>query len=786
MQPKSNKSALQADESLVTQILSKYIAYWPLFIIAGAMAIGGAYIYLRYTIPLYEATATLIIKDEKKGSEDSKVMEQLNSLGTKKIIENEVEVLQSRTLMNDVVRNLHLYASVYRDGKIKAVDAYTSNPLTIEAANPDDLKPTEGKVYLRYDKSKGDVYLNNQLAGKVNEWLNTSFGRLKFALNPRYKSEVADMEGRPFYFSLKQTKDVTKGILGGLKVTAASKLSSIINLAYRDAVPERAEDILNELIKAYNKAGIEEKNSLAKSTLNFVEERLSAVAHDLDSIEKNVQKYKSAAGATDISSQSQLYLQNVSANDQEVGKIDMQLGVINQVEKFVKNNDGALPSTVGMNDPALTQMITDLTTSQIEYDRLRKTVAENNPMALSAKAKINQLKPAIMASIESQKNNLLSSRGNLNATNSKFSGLLSNIPQKERQIVEMSRDQNIKNGIYSFLLQKREESELSYASTLSDSRVVNAAQSSKGPVSPNKMLIYIAAMALAGGACIVFISAREAFSRKVLYRKDLEALTDVTILGEVAYNKSNDSILIEAGKRSFIAEEFRKMRVSLHFLGINATNRKILVTSSIPGEGKSFVAANLAISQALTGKKVVLVDMDLHKPSLGKLFEKEDEKGVSDFLVGEAEAEDIVNRIPAYDNLFFVSAGNLQANPSELLVNGKIEGFIEYLKGIFDVVIIDTAPVILVTDAFILTDYCDATLYVVRHKYTPKMIVKRIDENMRINPLRNPALIFNGVKVRGFFKNNYGYGYDYVYGGKESRRERKVRKSKKAVSKNYN
>lgn len=783
MQPKQHKSALQADESLVTQIFSKYLAYWPLFILAFAMAIGAAYLYLRYTIPLYQATATLIIKDEKKGNEDSKVMEQLNMMSTKKIIENEVEVLKSRTLMDDVVKKLHLYAPVYRDGKIKPIPSYTTNPVTIEAANPDDLKPV-GKVYVRLDNSKNDIYLNNKLTGKLNEWLNTPYGRLKFEKNSRYQPDN-DID-RPFYFSLRQTKDVTKQILGGLKVTAASKMSSIIELTYRDAVPERAEDILNELIKTYNKAGIEEKNSLAKSTLNFVEERLNAVAHDLDSIEKNVQQYKAASGATDISSQSQLYLQKVGELDNQVNQIDMQLGVINQVEKFVATKGGALPSTVGMSDPALNQMIGDLSASQLEYDRLKTTVAENNPMLIAVSDKISKLKPAIMSNIESQKNNLTSSRGNLYASSGKYNSMISNIPQKERQIVEMSRDQNIKNGIYSFLLQKREESELSYASTLSDSRVVNSAQSSRGPVSPNKMLIYLAALAVAGGACIVFISAREAFSRKVLYRKDLEALTDVTILGEVAYNKSNDSILIEAGKRSFIAEEFRKMRVSLHFLGINATNRKILVTSSIPGEGKSFVAANLAISQALTGKKVVLVDMDLHKPSLGKLFDKQDERGVSDFLVGEVETEDIISRVPAYENLFFVPAGTLQANPSELLVNGKIEGFIEHLKGIFDVVIIDTAPVILVTDAFILTDYCDATLYVVRHKYTPKMIVKRIDENMRINPLKNPALIFNGVRVRGFFKNNYGYGYDYVYGGKETRKEKKEKKQRAPLTKNYN
>ena len=221
--------------------------------------------------------------------------------------------------------------------------------------------------------------------------------------------------------------------------------------------------------------------------------------------------------------------------------------------------------------------------------------------------------------------------------------MLGTIPQKERQLVELSRDQNIKNGIYSFLLQKREESELSYASTLSDSRVVNKAQSSRFPVSPNKMLIYLAAVALAFGVCIVFISAREAFSRKVLYRHDLEALTSVPILGEVAFNKSKDELVIQAGKRSFIAEEFRKIRVSLHFLGIDCNHKKILVTSSIPGEGKSFIAANLAISNALSGKKVALVDIDLHNPGLSRIFDRStSDAGVSDYLTGDKDPEDII------------------------------------------------------------------------------------------------------------------------------------------------
>jgi capsular exopolysaccharide synthesis family protein len=397
-------------------------------------------------------------------------------------------------------------------------------------------------------------------------------------------------------------------------------------------------------------------------------------------------------------------------------------------------------------------------------------------MLVSLREQINKLRPTIIENIQNQKQGLEASKSTLATTNNRYSGILSSIPQKERELIDMSRDLNTKNGIYQFLLQKREESELSYASTLSDSRVVNKAQSTRLPVSPNKMMIYLMALAASVGLCILFISAREAFSRKVLYRHELEGLTSIPIIGEVAFNKTNESLVIEAGKRSFIAEEFRKIRVALHFLGINNEQKRILVTSSIPGEGKSFVAANLAISHSLTGKKVVLVDVDLHNPGLGKTFGKStDDPGVSDFLAGKKTPEQIIKRVPEHENLFFISSGFLHESPSELLLNGKIQELLTYLDGMFDLVILDTAPVVLVTDAYILSDLCNVTLYVARHKYTPKMLIKRLDENNKINPLINPAIIFNGVKIRGFFKNNYGYGYDYVYGDKGKGKKKRER-----------
>ena len=775
MENKSNNIIQQKDESLIVQMLAKYFTYWPLFVLFFILSVVASFIYLRYAIPKYQATASLIIKDEKKGTDDSKLMESLNMINTKKIIENEIEILQSRPLINQVVNKLFLYAPMYHEGRIKELSAYMDAPVIVESMYPDSIIPTKEKVYLQFDAATKSIALNNKKVGFANEWVRTPFGVLRFVTNQKY---IATPTFKPIYFMLNSVEDVTDDVLKNLKVTATNKLSSVIELKYRDAKPKLAEDVLNQLLVAYNNTSINEKNSLAKNTLSFLEARLNIVAADLDSIEKKIQVYKAKSGAVDISTQGQLFLQNVSTNDQKLSDINMQLSVINQLEKQILNNEDnvrILPSSLGLVDGTLSQSLNNLNTAELEREKLKKTVAENNPLLVSVNDQIKKTKSNIVENIQTQRKTLEDNRNNLNATNSSYNNMLYTIPVKERQLLEISRDQSIKSGIYSFLLQKREESELSYASTLSDSRVVNFAQSSNIPVSPNKLLVLGIAFAAVLGIPVVLIGARETFSSSILYRQEIETLTNIPIIGEVAYNKSKMDLVVEAGKRSSFAEEFRKIRFSLLASGIDATHKKILLTSSISGEGKSFIAANLAISFSLSGKKVVLVDLDLHNSSLGKVLDKQQEVGVSDFLATEKDVADIIHPIIGYQNLFFVSAGTNKEDASELLENGKLHQMMTYLEKNFDVIIIDTAPIVLVTDAHILSKYSDATIYVVRHRTTPKMLLKQFNKNNELTPLNNLFIVFNGVKTRGYFNNNYGYGYGYVYGVKQLSVKEKLR-----------
>src|SRR5258706_2282353 len=608
-----NNTLQQNEETPISQIIYKYLPYWPIFILFLILFGAAGYAFLHYAPPKYGATATLIVKDIKKGNDDSKLTTALDQINSSTIIDNEIEVIQSRTLMNNVVKTLRLYASVYED-KLLPTSAYLSSRVLIESPNPDSLKEFP-KITLKYNQDKGTLILDDTVTCKINTWEKTPYGTLRFINNPKYYTSTPN---NPLFFTLILPRNMANRALSNLLAFPSDKLSSVIQLSYRDLEPHLAEDVLNTLLNAYNQAALIDKSTLAKNTLSFVEGRLEIVSHDLDSIEKQIQQYKSGAGAVNLGAQGELYLQSVSTNDQKLSDVNTQLLALDEVKKFVQNKDNnaaIVPSTLGVTDPVLTQLMTNLYTNQLEYEKLKKTVAENNPLLVSVRDQIEKIKPDILSNIESHRRSLEASKGNLYATNSSYNSVLQTIPAKEKQLLEISRAQAIKQNIYSFLLQKREESALSYASFDLDSRVIDNAQASYSPVFPPKpMIIYLASFVLALIFTIVLVTARDVLNTKILYRNDLEKLTTFPIIGEIAYKKTKSPIVIQEGKRTFIAEEFRKIRVALSFLGVGEKSKKVLVTSSIPGEGKSFVAVNLAIGLALTGKKVVLVDLDLNNP----------------------------------------------------------------------------------------------------------------------------------------------------------------------------
>ncbi|MBS1509686.1 MAG: polysaccharide biosynthesis tyrosine autokinase [Bacteroidetes bacterium] len=756
------------------QIISKFVPYWPLLLLMILLCMVGAYLYLRYATPVYEAAATILIKSDKTGTNDNEALQTMTLIQSNKDVDNEIEVLSSRSLMETVVKKLCLYAPLYQKGQIKTGDAYVTSPIVIEAQNPDSISEVEN-VNFEYDRNTQNVILDNKDRYPLNQFVSTAYGVLRFIPNKYYRPGAES--SKQMAFSLEDYRNVAVAYSRNLKVGSA-KASALVDLTYRDAVPQRAVDVLKTLTKEYEAKSLEEKNITARKTLAYINERLDLLRNDLDSIDRKVQHYKTGANAVNIGEQAGIYLNAVAASDQKRGEYKNQIAVLDEVENYMSsksNEPGIVPSTLGVNDPTLSALVSKLNTSEMEYEKQKKTVGERNPILLSKAEEINKLKESIGENIKSQKASIAASTKTLDAQAGSYSSLLSTVPTKEKDLMQISRERQTKGDQFNFLLQKKQEAELTITTIAATSKPVDEALAAKDPVSPKKKMIYMMAFVAACGLFGGIIIVKDTFTGKVKYRNEIEKMTALPIIGEIAYEKTTNPIVIEKGTRSFVAEEFRKLRISLSFLGIDSNHRKLLLTSSISGEGKSFIATNLAVSLSLTGKKVVLVDLDLNNPSVSKMLNVHYEDGATEYLSGEKTEEEIINKLEAYENLYFISAGSLPENPTELLANGKVESLINYLDKHFDMVVIDTSPAVLVTDAFILSGLCDATLYVVRHDYTPKMLVRRIDESLEINPINNPAIVFNGVKTRGVFKNNYGYGYDYVYGNKD--RGNKTRKA---------
>jgi tyrosine-protein kinase Etk/Wzc len=748
------------NKSLLSEILFKYMPYWPLFIVVGLLSIFGAWFYLKKTAPEYEISASIMLKDEKKGTSDGEVIKSLDQLTGTNIVENELEVLKSRSLMNNVVKSLDLYITFLEEDKMYPKSAYTTSPVMIIAPNPDDLKLAK-KVPFTFNHQDSTVMLGSKKY-PLNEVVSTEYGQLRFVRNRHWTHRAQ----KPLYFVIDNPKLQAIALQQGLRAVAPSKLATVVDLKIRDVDPARGEDILNELIAAYNKATIDDKNRLAANTTEFVEARLGEMETELKKIEQQAQSYKATRGAVDISSQGQNFLKNVSDNDQKVGDVNMQLAVLDQVDKYVASKDnkgGIVPSTLGLQDERLGKLLDQLYEAEMDYEKKKTTTGENNPILTQVRDQINKLKPSVIENIKEQRASLEASKLNLQATNNQYIGMLQSIPQKERELIDISRQQAIYNGIYGFLLQKKEESALSHRQNSADSRIIDKAQASAGPVSPKGKLIYMVAFVFALILPAGFVTLKEFLNRKILFRSEIENLTSAPIIGEVIFSKDKNPVVIEGGKRTFIAEQFRRIRVSLSYLGVNTEKKRILVTSSLSGEGKSFVALNLACSLALTDRKVVLLELDLANPSLSHKLDVNYEKGVSNYLWGECEPEEIIKRSPVNDNLFFIPCGPLPDNPSEMLMSDRLTTLLDYLNEIFDHVIIDSAPASLLSDAYVLSPMCNATLYVVKHKFTPKVYMERLDEENQVHQLKNLGIIFNGIKSRGFTKNGYGYGYGYGY-----------------------
>ena len=757
------------EENLFAELGQRYLPYWPLFVILITISLGAAFVFLKLSPPIYEIVGKVLVKDEKKGVDASKVLDALNVFGEKKIVENEIDIFESWPILEAVVKDLNLFQTISHEENLRTIDVYGStSPVVFEAVKPDSINKFSKTVSFTVNWKSNFIIIDGKKyydGGKIE--MQDNMFILHF--NPDF-SGVKDES--KYNLNVTSVASTALALKAGLKIESTSKQSTVIQIVMESTNRKKGEDIINTLIYEYQKAALKDKNQVASNTLSFVEDRLRIMVQDLSDVETNIEKYKKKEGIINVSEQSTLFLETVKSNDQKLSEINLQLSVLGDVEKYVGgkgSNPGTVPSLLGINDPTLVQLLTKLYEAEMQYAKLKRISGEKSDMLEQARYEINSLKPALLENIRNIRDNLNTTKNNLQSDLGKLDKMLQQVPAKEKALLQISREQAIKNSIYSFLLQKREETALSYSSAVSDSRIIEGGRSKPIPVKPIPKLILGIGFALGLFSSIFIVIIREQFNRKILFRKEIEQQTNVPIVGELIFSEHGENpLVIGDGNRTVLAEQIRIVRTNLSYFGIKEDKKVILVTSSIPGEGKSFVSLNLAVSYALMGKKVALLELDMRKPKIAKQLKMEVVKGIANHLVGMASMAEITMSVNEVKGLYLLPSGPIPPNPSELITTEAFKSMIVELKKTYDYVIFDTPPVSVVTDAQLIAEYADATLYVVMHDKTPKVFLGMIANIYQQKKLPNMSVLFNGIKPRGFglygytYGNGYGYGYGYT------------------------
>ena len=751
--------SVESEGPNLREVLIRYVKKWPWFLLSVIIMLGVAHVYLLWKQPIYSIKASLLVQDQQKGSDQTNSLKELGVFTPNQVVDNETEILHSFTLMNRVVDKLNLDVRYFQTTTFGKREIYDESPI--------ELFVEQGKPAL-YEKPIEVSLPGNQtvqISGRtypLDKSVETPYGRLKFSSRKEESNRITELT-----VQVSKRPSTVKSYLANLRATPIGKNSSIIQLSLEDAVPMKGEAILNQLITEYNQATILDKNKVAASTLKFIENRLGIVSRELSSVEKNVESYKSNQGITDLSVQAQSFLETVQQNDALLNQVNIQLAALNDLQKYIEDNtgnQGNTPAVVGISDPVLLGLITNLTQLEQQRDQLARTTSAQNPLLETIDSQIRTTKKNMAGNIRTMKTMLVSTQRQYLTKNDQVEGEIRTIPQKERLLMDITRQQAIKNNLYTYLLQKREETAVAFASTIADTRTVDPALSDDDPIKPTKFTLYALFGLLGLVLPIAAIAGHNALNDRVMRRVDVEEITEVPIVGELVKENQPKSRVMAYNTNSLIAEQIRMLRIDLQSLqNGNAKSQVILFTSSIGGEGKTFVSMNVGASLASIGKPTIVVDLDLRMPKLHKVFNLSNSVGMSDYLKGDATLDDIIQPIPGYPNCFIIPSGALPANPSELLSSPRLNQSIQELRERFNYIILDTPPVGLVSDARIVAPCADATFFIIRHDVTQRNHLKMINKLYQEQKFQNMNIVLNATDGSNSYLYGNGQNNSYFY-----------------------
>ncbi len=769
------------------------ILNWYWFILSLIICGGLGAIYLRYATPKYQSSAKLLIKDDDNGSKRGQSLQNMTNLGiisNSAGIDNEMEILSSHSIAEDAIRDLKLYVDYSTKGRIKNIILYRDQPLNVDVDRahleklnmPIDLAITRnGTTYsvsgtysvpTDENESEGPFSLNRKFTS-LPATIATRAGIITISSNNGHSLH----DGQTLKVEILSPKMASDKYVSELQVAQTSKTTSIAQLQLTDEVPQRSLDYLRQIAIVYNRQANEDKNIVALRTEKFINSRLQKINAELGKTEGQLQNYKQQNGMVELKLNAGNAVTN--QNESELKLADMQtqielFGTIAQeVESSSRNLSQVIPSNVGLDDQSSTSLINKYNELVLERNRLLRSASENSPVVEPLTAQIRELNGNIRRAIAAARQNLQIQRDALAAQVSKFNEQVAETPQQERMLTQIGRQQEVKSGLYLMLLQKREENSISLAATADKGKLIDDPQLD-GKISPRSSIILLIALliGLAIPALIIFL--QQLFRYKIEGHEDVVRLTKLPIIADVAIAsntaKGKADIVVHENQNNQMEEIFRSMRTNLQFM-LHEGQKVVLFTSSTSGEGKTFTAANLSVSFGLLGKKVILVGLDIRRPRLAELFGIQDHRhGITNLLVKEsptaAEVREQILPSGVNKNLDLLMAGPVPPNPAELIARKSLEDIIGILKDEYDYIMIDTAPVGLVTDTLQISRVADASIYMCRADYTPKANFEMINALANEKKLPNMAVVLNGIDMS---KKKYGYYYGYGRYGKYGR-----------------